>query len=572
MLRDRDDAAVARLLQLRPDLATPPPTDFSQIASRATPRHSVTQALHLLTAFEVWVAARASNQTGAFSASDLVVDRVELADLETALDRLLELSLVWGDASSLRPVRAMASMLAQVDQSDVPTSRPPGVESQPPQSAPLVAKVAAGSAFEFVRRMDVLVEHCDHQPTKLVRRGGLAARDVRTLASLLDIPSSVAAAHLEIAQGAGLLGIAARGSDDVLLPTAEYDTWRGLALTDQWARLVDAWLRHHPPSGPWWLKGLCLEAFGDPEDAVVVTPAGLRRWLAWQRPRRHVSADREAMTMLEQSAWLGVTALGARSGFLSFDVSPMGVASADAVRVDERRLAALLPPRVDHVLVQADLTAVAPGPLSPDAARDLGALADVESRGGATVYRFSTSSLQRAQRLGWTSDDILATLAQRSTTPLPQPLTYLVRDLDRQPLQRRPPSREQERAPHRLSQRATASGSDPDLTTDDQLDAAALSAIISALRNDDPDESQDSSGRTSDNVFQSPILTLREAVETGEVVWFGLVDTHGSSFERVVHALSVDGGWLTARDVKTREAVSIALHRITAAHIMRSAS
>ena len=49
--------------------------------------------------------------------------------------------------------------------------------------------------------------------------------------------------------------------------------------------------------------------------------------------------------MLDQAEWLGVTGLGAVAGF--------------AVGVDPRRLGELLPPRVDHVLIQADLTAVA---------------------------------------------------------------------------------------------------------------------------------------------------------------------------------------------------------------------
>ena len=44
---------------------------------------------------------------------------------------------------------------------------------------------------------------------------------------------------------------------------------------------------------------------------------------------------------------------------------------------------------VDHVLLQADLTAVAPGPLVPSLARALAIAADVESTGGATVYRFT---------------------------------------------------------------------------------------------------------------------------------------------------------------------------------------
>jgi Helicase conserved C-terminal domain len=569
MLRGRDDADIARLLELRPDLAVPPPTDFSQIASRATTRHSVTQALQLLTAFELWVAARAAAQTGAFTAADLLVDGVQLGDLEAALERLLDLSLVWGDASTLRPVRAMAGMVPQVEVTHPPSAQPPAVTWQSPPSTELVDKVAAGSAFEFVRRIDVLVEHCDHQPAKLVRRGGLASRDVRVLASLLDIPSSLASAYLEIAQGAGLLGLMTRANDEVLLPTTAFDAWQELPLTDQWAELVHAWLQHHPASGPWWLKRLCLQAFGDPGDAVVLTPADLRSWLAWQRPRRHASADREAITMLEQAAWLGITGLGARSSFLLIDLLGSDQ-HADDVAVNETRLGALLPARVDHVLVQADLTAVAPGPLSPETARDLGALADVESRGGATVYRFSTLSLQRAQRLGWTSDDILATLERRSSTALPQPLAYLVHDLDRQPLMGAGDTaafdRQSRPTPHRLPQRATARLAD---SGDEQLTPAMISAIIQALRADEPDQ-PNVSRQSTDAVFRSPVVTLSEAVETGEVVWFGHVDSHGTSGERVVHALSIDGGRLTARDVKTQQVFSVAMHRITAAHIMSS--
>jgi hypothetical protein len=422
MLRERDDPAVARLLELRPDLAVPAPTDFSQIASRATTRHSVGAALHLLTVFELWVAARACAQPSAFTPADLATDGVDIADVESAAQRLLDLALLWGDMSSLRPVRAMAGLFPEGAATEPPPPRPPSFEDRPRQSAALVDKVAAGSAFEVVRRLDVLVEHCDHQPAKLVRTGGLASRDLRALAGLLDVPTAVATVHLEIARSARLLGTTARGNDEVLLPTTEFDAWQGLGLADQWVLLVQAWLAEHAASGPFWLKQLCLEAFGDPADAVVLTAAELRTWLAWHRPRRHPSADREMTAMLDQSAWFGLTGLGARSSFLSRDAT---VPHGD-------RIAELFPPRVDHVLIQADLTAIAPGPLSPEAARDLGALADVESRGGATVYRISLYSLQRAQRLGWSGDDILETLTRRSTTPLPQPLTYLIGDLGRQ--------------------------------------------------------------------------------------------------------------------------------------------
>ncbi|MFV0135189.1 helicase-associated domain-containing protein [Streptomyces sp. HMX87] len=96
-----------------------------------------------------------------------------------------------------------------------------------------------------------------------------------------------------------------------------------------------------------------------------------------------------------------------------------------------RLLAPLLPEPLDHVLLQADLTAVAPGPLERPLADMLGVLADVESKGGATVYRFTPGSVRRALDAGRTAADLHAFLAAHSRTPVPQPLAYLIDDVAR---------------------------------------------------------------------------------------------------------------------------------------------
>ncbi|MEU6143084.1 helicase C-terminal domain-containing protein [Streptomyces sp. NPDC047081] len=103
------------------------------------------------------------------------------------------------------------------------------------------------------------------------------------------------------------------------------------------------------------------------------------------------------------------------------------VASAAAARL----LAPLLPEPLDHVLLQADLTAVAPGPLQRPLADMLDVLADVESKGGATVYRFTPGSVRRALDAGRTASDLHAFLAAHSRTPVPQPLAYLIDDVAR---------------------------------------------------------------------------------------------------------------------------------------------
>jgi hypothetical protein len=157
----------------------------------------------------------------------------------------------------------------------------------------------------------------------------------------------------------------------------------------------------------------------------VPDPEALEERLAWRAPRRGgLTARQLAGWSLREAAWLGVTGLGALAGH-GRALLCEGPAAAEAA------LAAALPEPVDHVLLQADLTAVAPGPLTAELSRELSLVADVDSRGGATVYRFTPTSVRRALDAGRTADELLALLAEHSRTGVPQPLEYLVGDVAR---------------------------------------------------------------------------------------------------------------------------------------------
>lgn len=584
MLRDWDDDALTQLLVTRPDLAFPPPADLTQIASRATTRHSVSGALDTLNAFELEVARRASSQPAGFTATDLLDPELEEAATWAALLRIQRLALLWGDATSLRPVRAFTSLLAGMDAPAVPAARPPDFPDAPRQPLTLVDKVAAGSAFEFVRRVDVLVEHCDHQPVRMRQAGGFASREVKAVAALLDVPTAVATVHVEVAEAAGLVGLAARGADEALLPTVEFDAWQRLTLAEQWVRLVAGWVEAHAASGPAWLKRLCLQAYGDPTDGRVLSISDLRAWVTWHRPRRAGGTDRQLACFVDQASWLGLTGLGAIASF--------------APHRDSAELEGHLPARTEHVLVQADLTAIAPGPLTAEAARELGALADVESRGGATVYRFTAESIARALGLGWTAAEILCALETRSRTTLPQPLRYLVQDLARRRTdagtKAQPPGGDVhqtggrsagvsardssasnqaagESSGHRTPQRGASLIAPVDSSASDRLSPQTAATIVAQLRVAEAvTHRRGGPGQEpTDSLVNAPVDALREAVETGEVVWIAVVDAHGASGERLVHALEVADGELHARDARCHDGITIPVRRITAAHILR---
>ncbi|KII00526.1 helicase [Streptomonospora alba] len=338
------------------------------------------------------------------------------------------------------------------------------VEADPPRltgaqpSAGTVVRTAAGQAFTAMRSVAELLERWAEEPPGVLRSGGLGARDLRRTARELDTDETTAALFVETARAAGLLA-----ADDEVggewLPTPEFDLWREAPGERRWLRLVEAWLRSprvaslcgtkdsRGRSRPVLGEGLDRRSApevrldvlgvlaGAPEDLAPDEESVAAR-LAWLRPRRQGPAYAELVSAaLNEAALLGLTGRGApaphtRALVEELDAEDVPLAERDTTSAGER-LAAELPEPLETVLVQGDLTAVAPGPLVPQLARELALAADVESTGGATVYRFTESSIRRALDAGRGADDLIALLERHSSTELPQPLRYLVNDVAR---------------------------------------------------------------------------------------------------------------------------------------------
>ncbi|MFD0691885.1 helicase-associated domain-containing protein [Actinomadura fibrosa] len=308
-----------------------------------------------------------------------------------------------------------------------------------------VVRAAAGEAFNAVRLIEELLERWGLEPPPVLRSGGLAVRDLRAAATLLDVPEWKAALLVETAYAAGLL-TRSGDLDGEWLPTPAYDLWLMRDTAGRWTELARGWLRSDRAAG---LAGerddrdrlinalseamvrvsapavrrAVLEILADADRGTAVDADALRARLAWLRPRRGgPTRDRLIGWTLREAAVIGMTGFGELAPFAR-DL----LTGADP----EPALAKHLPQPVDQILIQADLTAVAPGPLMTELSRELALAADVESTGGATVYRFTPESVRRALDAGRSADDVTGLLARHSATPLPQPLTYLIDDVAR---------------------------------------------------------------------------------------------------------------------------------------------
>jgi XPB/Ssl2-like helicase family protein len=306
---------------------------------------------------------------------------------------------------------------------------------------------AAGAAATFVRLVDDLLDGWAADPPKALRTGGLGVRDRARTAATLEVDQSQLNVLVETAHAAGLLATGG-DLDEVWLPTTMYDGWRAEPVAARWWTLAAGWLTTTRVAGLAGSKdnrGKVLAPLG-PELARSVAPGVRRDVLDTMRELQPGQAT-TTESLADRLRWRTPRLFGRlREGMVAWtarEAELIGLASGGALGQHGRLLVAgdddgavgaleaLLPQPLDHVLLQADLTAVAPGPLTGDLAGRLGVLADVESRGGATVYRFSGASIRRALDVGWSAADVLELLATHSRTPVPQPLSYLVDDVAR---------------------------------------------------------------------------------------------------------------------------------------------
>lgn len=328
-----------------------------------------------------------------------------------------------------------------------------------PVARALRDNAAYGAIAETLRLVTELLAVARQTPISTLRSGGVGVREVRRVGEALHTDAAATAWLLELAALAGLLSL------DVT--TSRWDApetaWPTLDREHQWRLLVQAWLNADrapslvgsPLPGGTAISALAGEVArpdapvvrrrilellarlaaakpdagpdteGPAEDGDAMLTAydaeELISALTWHQPRLQRRFARLVPGMLREAAQLGLLGSGA--------VTDLGlaVAAEDYARATSL-LREALPDPVTSFLLQADLTAVAPGYLEPRVARQLARIAAPEGQGPAAIYRFSAESLRRGLDSGWDAEGILEFLGRHSATEVPQPLRYLVED------------------------------------------------------------------------------------------------------------------------------------------------
>lgn len=583
-LRRRDADGLRRLFERRADLLSPAPSDMTVLTTRATTSPSISRCLETLDALEVFALSVASEETlhASLTEPDLkiaIANRITEDDstlamhIDDALLVLRDAAFVWGDPSSIRVITAARDHVR-----DIPCPSWPIPQLEIEQRDPLmVDQQAAGAAGAFVRHVHELIEMWTYQPPAVLRSGGLSVRDFVDTARGLHLQLPEAALVIEITHAAGL--ITPHNADGMKwIPTTDYDTWFDRSTSSQWEHLVRAWLTMPRLSGDAddrrqllavdsesasapLIRQQVLETAGELAPGCTTVPSGVVAVLDFTKPRRASAARVNAVqTTFFEADLLGVMALGGLSSFGRLILEPQGRAriSAAQAALDE-----VLPADVHEVLIQADLTVIAPGPLAEGLASQLRDMADIESRGHGSVYRVTVGSLQRALAHGWTADKILEFLRGISRTPVPQPLEYLITDAART-LRDAPVATMRHRSPAPPQRRSS---------TVRRESSALVDAVIAALQAGErpaPVESDTEEGAADvepvgSMTTSAVIAELRAALMAHHPARIGYVEADGLTSVQIVDPMRLGGGSLTAFDHRSEQVRTFSVARITGA-------
>ena len=521
-----------------------------------------------------------------------------------------------------------------------------GVPSEPPSLATTtlgqdaVDRAAAHHAHDVVLKTEALLELWGADPPGVLKAGGLGVRELKRVAKELDTTEGTAALLVETAYAAGLLDQTPNVVEPEWVPTTSYDRWEASPTEERWVVLVRAWrtmtrlpslvgLRDERdkaiaalsqeverPSAPLDRRRV-LDLLAETEPGHAVTHDDVVRLLVWRSPRRGGRLrDTLPTWFLDEAAVLGLTGRGGLSSFARLLLEGHDKDAARALRQ-------LLPEPLDHVLVQPDLTVVAPGPLERDLARQVALVADVESTGGATVYRVTEASVRRALDAGRASSDLHELFRTRSRTPVPQGLTYLIDDVARRHGRLRVGAStsylrcdDEALLTEVLASKQAAALKLRRLAPTVVTSQAPVSQVLEVLRNlghapmaESPDgavlvpetEHRRTHPRPRPTRHGEPVplpdeqarlavaalragdlatraqraapqqlghtsdtlAVLQQAAREGRQVWLGYVDAQGHRTQRVIEPVRVEGGYVVARDHLRQEERTFSIHRIT---------
>ena len=342
--------------------------------------------------------------------------------------------------------------------------RPIELAPAPGLGADVVAGAAADAANRMLDGAETLLRLAGRGEISLRKVGGVGPREIGRLARISGLGTLEVTRLLELLAATPTLLVLdvarlLRVGGGAIAPTDLAPRWWSLHRRRRYLALVRAWIAADhflsrglseadaqpdgaPGAGSVALGGaepvaaaasaraVCLATICRLEPGTAFDPDQLAATAVWQAPNLwgpgEPPPERLVAWTTAEAELLGLVAERCPGPVLRAlvdgDESALTEAVGQALADDQTT-----------VVLQADLTALALGPLAPTVARPLAEMTErvATEDDRAPTFRFTEPSIRRALDAGWTAESLIAFLDEHALAGVPQPLDSLINDVAR---------------------------------------------------------------------------------------------------------------------------------------------
>ena len=274
-------------------------------------------------------------------------------------------------------------------------------DSMPVFDQRLVDSQAGLSAFETIQALTELVIELEQHYVREVGKGQVGLPELKRIGLHLGRDVEYVRLLYALAQMASLIGI----SDKRWKVGAKYSTWLTSSPEERWQLIATTW----------------LSLLGDAPAAEISTASNIK------------DAFKETFPIANDGFLSHITRLTSLAEHI-------GLSSADQLtswfkellsgnlKKATELLKKNLPATQNRIIIQADLTIIAVGPLPTAKELELRRFVETERIGVASTYRINTLSITFGLETGMSETQIRKLLTELSGSSLPQPVDYLIRE------------------------------------------------------------------------------------------------------------------------------------------------
>jgi hypothetical protein len=321
------------------------------------------------------------------------------------LDSLVKLFLVLKtEDGSYKPLEAAVVAFKQLVSPkfllELKSAQPLAQDEVTPDQS-FIDSQAGLSAFETIQALTELVIELEQNYVREVGKGQVGLPELKRLSLHLGRDVEYARLLYALAQLTSLAGV----SDKRWKVGSEYQSWLNASPVDRWQKIANTW----------------ISLVGETSTFELSKTTNLNHAFQETFPIARDGVLSHITRLISFAELIGLSS----SNHMSSWFRPLLEGKTTAAT---KLLSENLPATQNRIIIQADLTIIAVGPLPTDKELELRRFVETERIGVASTYRINNLSVTYGLETGLTESEIRSLLMELSGVALPQPVDYLIRE------------------------------------------------------------------------------------------------------------------------------------------------